>query len=140
MTDGSIFVGSAVNNERISTYSRVSTASRVVKERERSIGCVVVAGIVRFKRGCSIGRVFCAGGVKQKRCSACSRIFIRGVKIKRSSANSGVEAASGYAKQRKRTNCCVPNARSESLKGVVPRSSGKVGIAPGRWRADRLRV
>jgi len=54
--------------------------------------------------------------------------------------NSGVEAASGDAKQRKRTNCCVPYARGESLKGVVPRSSGEVGIAPRGWRVDRLRV
>jgi hypothetical protein len=80
-----------------------------------------------------------AGGVKQKRCSASGRIFIRGVKIKRSSANSGVEAASGHAKQRKRTDCCVPKAQGESLKGVVPRSSGEVGIAPRGWRADCLR-
>jgi hypothetical protein len=58
---------------------------------------------------------------------------------KRSSANSGVEAASGDAKQRKRTNCCVPHAQGESLKGVVPRSSGEVGIASGGWRHDALR-
>src|SRR5260370_37767987 len=56
-----------------------------------------------------------------------------------SSANGGVEAASGDAKQRKRTNCCVPKAQGESLKGVLPRSSGEVGIAPGGWRADCLR-
>jgi hypothetical protein len=56
------------------------------------------------------------------------------VKIKRSSTNSGVEVAGGDAKQRKRTNCCVPNAQGDSLKSVVPLRSGEVRIASIWWR------
>ena len=61
------------------------------------------------------------------------------VEVKRSSANGGVGVASGDAKQRKITNCRVRSARGETLKGLVPRSSGEVGIAPRGWRVDRFR-
>src|SRR5438874_12212452 len=74
--------------------------------------------------------------------SAAAPVAVFESAVLRSSApapTAGVEAASGDAKQRKRTKRCVPTARSESLKGVVPRSSGEVGIAPRGWRADRLR-
>src|SRR5262249_38190589 len=107
---------------------------------ESSVGRVEATGIVKFKRGSSDSCVLCACGVKQKRCSASGRIEIPEVKIKRSSANRGVEVASGDAKQRKRADSCVPKTQRESLKGVVPRSSCEVGIAPGgRWY-DCLRL
>src|SRR5262249_20369916 len=115
--------------ERIDPVGRVGFPAAVAKERESSVGRVAAAGIVKFKRGCSDSCVLCAGGVKQKGCSASGRIEIPEVKIKRSSANSGVEVAGGDAKQRKSTNCRVPKAQGESLKGVVSRSSGEVRIA-----------
>src|SRR5207248_9049181 len=62
------------------------------------------------------------------------------VKIKRSSANSGVEVAGGDAKQRKRTNCCIPHAGGESPKSVVPLRSGEVGIASIGRRRKRLHL
>ena|SRR5437899_1480225 len=107
---------------------------------QRTLGIRPRKGSVMDEGVGSNGRVLRAAGVEQKRCRANRGIGITRVEDQRSSANTGVEAAGGDAKHRKRTKCCVPNARSESLKGVVPRRRGEVGIAPGGWRADCLRV
>ncbi len=121
------------------THDYVRRAAYIV------IQCIVTdryvegAAIVMDEGVSSNGRVLRAAGVEQKRCRANRGIGITRVEDQRSSANTGVEAAGGDAKHRKRTKCCVPNARSESLKGVVPRSSGEVGVAPGGRRHDALR-
>ena len=84
--------------------------------------------------------VFCVPVVLSKSAAVANgRIVVCDVKVKRSSADGGVDAASGHAKQRIITNCRVRSARGETLKGVVSRSSGEVGIAPRGWRVDRLR-
>jgi hypothetical protein len=62
------------------------------------------------------------------------------VEQQRSSANTGVKAGSGVAKERKLTNCCVRNAGSETKKSVLPFCRSEVGIAAIRWRNNCVRL
>ena len=54
------------------------------------------AGIVKIERALPLAVLSSPGGVEQKRCYADSRIVVRGVEVKRSSANSSIEARRCY--------------------------------------------
>jgi hypothetical protein len=115
--DGNVAIGNNAlsNSQRSYIYSldvSESAASGIVEKRSRAHGCVA------------------AGGVGQKGGSADSRIFVSGVQYQRSSANTGIEAASGNALERKPTNCCVGSASRQTEKGVLPFGRGEVGINP----------
>ena len=107
---------------------------RVAVERKGANRRIVFAGGIIDQRGCSVCRVALAGGVQQERCSARRRIGVSRVEHKRSSANTGVEAAGRDALERKPPDCCVGSATSEAKKGVLSFRRRKVGIAAIRRR------
>src|SRR5207247_8700017 len=113
---------------------RVELAFSVAVHVERSGGRVSLAAIVKNKCAYTICRVVGAGGVEQKGCHANGRIIVCGVKVKRSSAYSGIEAATGSAKERIPTNSCICSATRKALKRFAPFRCGEIRIAPvWRW-------
>jgi hypothetical protein len=79
-----------------------------------------------------------ASGVAQECRNANGRILIPVVEQQRSSANTGVKAGSGVAKERKPTNCCVRSAGGEVFKRIGPFCRSEVGIAAIRRRDNCL--
>src|SRR5438874_13367060 len=111
----------------------------VVKESKGANSVVVRAAVVIDERVGSNGSVECASGVEQQRCSANCGIGIRGVEDQRPSTNTGVEVVRRSGKERIPTNSCVSSAGRKESEGVAPFRCREPGIAPVRWRADRLR-
>jgi hypothetical protein len=64
--------------------------------------------------------------------------LVCGVEHKRSSANTGIEAAGGKALERKPTNSCVEPAGCEAKKRGLPLCRVASGIASVRRWTDRL--
>src|SRR5437773_3444149 len=98
----------------------------------------MAAAVVKDKRVGSNGRILCAACVEQKRCSAHCGIGIRVVEGQRSAANTGVEAAGWYLKERAPTKSCISSAGGEKIKRIAPFRCREIGIAAVRRRTDRL--
>ena len=95
VTDGGVVCSSGVGGERFPTSGCIGAAGGIVGERKVAAGSIVGTGIVKDERACPHGGVLRPGGIEQERCRANRSIGIDGVESQRSSADAGIETASG---------------------------------------------
>ena len=124
--------------KRAKSPSAVKTCGVVLERTTAGGGIAGAFGVVK-KGKRSIGRVEGTGRVQRERSNARGRILIPAVEHKRSSANTGIEAADGDAFERKPTNCCIASAASELEQGFSPFRGVEPWIAAIRRRQNPVR-
>src|SRR5947207_15921882 len=137
--DGGVSRGRNIGRKCGYAKSVVGESVNVIIERKGADSIVEGAAVVKDERVSSTGHIQRAAGVEQQRSGANCGIGIPRVEHKRSSANTGIVAASRKAFERKPTKCCIESAGGAAKKGVLPFCGVAPGIAAVRRRLDRLR-